>query len=63
MRAKERILARKSRVLQFVWHFPYTSEGPVCVINENKDRVLPGAFSVSYHLHVRKTGKVVQPGA
>lgn len=43
MRAKERILARKSRGLHIVWHFPNTSKGPMRVINENKGSVVPGA--------------------
>lgn len=58
MRAKERILARKIRVLHFVWHSLNTSKGPVCVINKNKGDVLAGAFSAScLILHVRKMGK------
>lgn len=58
MRAKERLLARKSRVLHFVWHFPNISEGPVCVINENKGSVPPGAISATCHsLCMRNDGK------
>lgn len=63
MRAKERILARKSRVLHLVWPFPNTCKGPVRVTNENKGGGAPGAFSTSCHgLRVGQTGEVVQPG-
>lgn len=58
MRAKERLLARKRRVLHFLWLFPNISKGPVCVINENKGNVPPGAVSATCHnLYVRNDGK------